>query len=286
MNEIREADVIHREAFQDFVIFEARPWYQQHLESRRPTEEEILSVMSQHLPLEVWDEDRTPLRRWLFLAANSYHPALIFDLPPAPLDRLETNFLVSPKGSFAYQNRVLPAGRPLFHQGPGKGMAVFNGDVVIPMLIDMKLRAHTGEPFSPGTDQGYRVKWGAAWMSLTPSEMLTQRPGIQKAQGRVVIGGLGLGWLLRKVCEKESVEQVIVVEKSKELLDWYGHDLCKRQPKVSDVICDDIYNQIGRHGGKTIYLLDIWLLYSDAQKDHRLRSWKRKLNKRLWAWGM
>ena len=123
-------------------------------------------------------------------------------------------------------------------------------------------------------------------MSLTPSEMLTQRPGIQKARGTVVIGGLGLGWLLRKVCEKESVEQVIVVEKSKELLDWYGHDLCKRQPKVSDVICDDIYNQIGRHGGKPIYLLDIWLLYGDAQKDPRLRSWKRKLNKRLWAWGM
>ena len=31
MDEIREADVLHREAFQDFVIFEARPWHQQHL---------------------------------------------------------------------------------------------------------------------------------------------------------------------------------------------------------------------------------------------------------------
>ena len=70
------------------------------------------------------------------------------------------------------------------------------------MLIDVKVDGRTGEPFSPGTDQGYRVKWGAAWMSLTPSEMATQRPGVQKAQGTVVIGGLGLGWLLRKVCEK------------------------------------------------------------------------------------
>jgi hypothetical protein len=52
---------------------------------------------------------------------------------------------------------------------------------------------------------------------------------------------------------------------------------------TSDLIA---FFQIGRHGGKTIYLLDIWLLYSDAQKDHRLRSWKRKLNKSLWAWGM
>ena len=53
-----------------------------------------------------------------------------------------------------------------------------------------------------------------------------------------------------------------------------------------DVVCDDIYNQVGKHGGKTIYLLDIWLLYSDAGRDHRLRAWKRKLKKRLWAWGL
>ena len=123
-------------------------------------------------------------------------------------------------------------------------------------------------------------------MSLTPSEMLTQRPGVQRAEGTVVIGGLGLGWLLRKVCEKETVERVIVVEKSQELLDWYGYDLCKRHPKVSDVICDDIYNQIGRHGGNTTYLLDIWLLFTDARNDRRLAPWRRKLKKRLWAWGI
>ena len=51
-------------------------------------------------------------------------------------------------------------------------------------------------------------------------------------------------------------------------------------PKVSDVICDDIYVQIGKHGGKTICLLDIWLLYSDADRDHQLRWWRR-LKKRL-----
>ena len=59
---------------------------------------------------------------------------------------------------------------------------------------------------------------------MTPAEMLTQRSGVQAAEGTVVLGGLGLGWLLRKVCEKPSVERVIVVEKSQELLDWYGTD--------------------------------------------------------------
>jgi hypothetical protein len=31
MDEIREADVAHRQAYQQFVLLEARPWYQQHL---------------------------------------------------------------------------------------------------------------------------------------------------------------------------------------------------------------------------------------------------------------
>jgi len=122
-------------------------------------------------------------------------------------------------------------------------------------------------------------------MSMTPAEMLTQRSGVQAAEGTVVLGGLGLGWLLRKVCEKPSVERVIVVEKSQELLDWYWTDLCKRYGKVSDVICDDVYNQIGKHGAKVKYLLDIWLRFGQARRDSRFKALKRKLKKRLWGWG-
>lgn len=106
----------------EFVL----PWGQK---SASLSDAEILAFASKQLPLEQWDEDRTSLRQWLLLDTNSYNPAPIFDLSPAQVDRLEENFLVSPKGSFAYQNRVLPAGRPLLHQGPGKGMVVFNGDV-------------------------------------------------------------------------------------------------------------------------------------------------------------
>jgi hypothetical protein len=31
MDELRKADVVHRQAYQQFVLLEARPWYQQHL---------------------------------------------------------------------------------------------------------------------------------------------------------------------------------------------------------------------------------------------------------------
>ena len=122
-------------------------------------------------------------------------------------------------------------------------------------------------------------------MSLTPGEMITQRSGVAKATGKVVVGGLGLGWFLRKVCDRESVEEVVVVEKSQELLDWYGYDLCKRFPKVKDVVCNDIYREIGRHGDSQ-YLLDIWPIYDGARQDKRLRAARKTLGNQLWAWGM
>ena len=96
------------------------------------------------------------------------------------------------------------------------------------------------------------------------------------ASRTVVIGGLGLGWLLRKVCEKPDVERVIVVEKSQELLDWYGYRLCGRFEKAVEVICDDVYRQMGKHGVATRYLLDIWHLFSGAASDHRLDPFRRK----------
>jgi hypothetical protein len=246
---------------------------------------EFMSVVEKHFPLEEWNEEKTLLKQSLFLDSGSYQQVPLFELPSAEPNSFSTNFLVSPNGSFAYQNRVLPRGRPLDLHGLKNGMVVFNGDVVIPTLIDMKTDSRFGSPFKESTTPAVRTKWGAVWMSLTPSEMLTQRPGVIKAQGTVLIGGLGLGWLLKKVCEKDSVERVIVVERSQELLDWYGYELCKRYAKVSEVICDDVYNQIGKHGESTTHLLDIWLLFTDSSRDPKLQAVRRTMKNQLWAWG-
>ena len=163
---------------------------------------------------------------------------------------------------------------------------MWNGDVAIPNLIDLNRRCRTGERFEASMPVTDRVQAGAVWMSLTPMEMMTQRSAVQLASHTVVIGGLGLGWLLRKVCAKPEVERVIVVEKSQELLDWFGYRLCGAYPKVAEVICDDIYRQIGKHGLMAKYLLDIWHLYSGAANDDRLFQFRRTLKRRLWAWGL
>jgi hypothetical protein len=234
---------------------------------------------------EAWDEDTTPFRHVLRLDATSYQPDLVFDIPPAPWPE-GGEFVVSPRGNFAYQNRTVPEGQPLHLYGRQQGAVIWNGDVVIPTLIDLNRQCHTGERFDADTPMEDRVQVGAVWMSLTPMEMMTQRNGVKTARGTVVIGGLGLGWLLRKVCEKPEVERVVVVEKSQELLDWYGSRMCSRFDKVREVICDSIYNQIDKHGLAARYLLDIWHLYSGAADDDRLSPFRRRLKRRLWAWGL
>jgi hypothetical protein len=76
------------------------------------------------------------------------------------------------------------------------------------------------------------------------------------------------------------------VDRSQELLDWYGYDLCRRSPKVTEVICDDICKQIGRHGGQAKYLLDIWPIFQGANRDKRLKKAIQRVGKqRIWAWG-
>ncbi|HZW33101.1 MAG TPA: hypothetical protein VFF52_20460 [Isosphaeraceae bacterium] len=167
-------------------------------------------------PVLRWDEDRTEFRRSLLIDATSYRPEPLFPLPPQVMP---TTQLVSPSGRFSYANRILPAGRILWTADPKgrQGTVRFTGDVVIPTLYD-----YAAFP---------TLK---VWMSLTPMEIFTLRPGVRMARGKVVVAGLGLGWFLKKVHDRGCVDEVVLIEKDRDLLDWYGHDLCGRLPKVAD----------------------------------------------------
>ncbi len=185
-------------------------------DSQLTIEGKVLSVtrrIAQDHP-EIWDEDRTRYAPLLLLSADSFSPDRLFG-SPASLDWRVG--VPSPKGSYLYTNRILPEWKPLrLALSPSKeGVVRFDGDVVIPTLFDL-----TGGYPDP-------------WMSTTPQEIITQRPGLQRAHGTVVVGGLGLGWFLKKVHDKPEVERVILVEYSRELLDWYGYDSCGRLPKVT-----------------------------------------------------
>ena len=67
-------------------------------------------------------------------------------------------------------------------------------------------------------------------------------------------------------------------------LDWYGSERCQQLPAVTDVICGDVYDQIGRFGTKTKHLLDIWKLYGECLDDEWFR-WHKRRFRHVWGWG-
>ena len=59
---------------------------------------------------------------------------------------------------------------------------------------------------------------GNEWMTLTPVDLDTSDEAIERAHGKVVTFGLGLGYYAYMVSCKENVESITVVEKSEDVI--------------------------------------------------------------------
>ena len=92
-----------------------------------------------------------------------------------------------------------------------------DGSVAVPTLLK-KLP----EEQVRGTDPrlGASTDDFAPWMSLTWFEMQSHYLPIRKANGRVLAGGLGLGYFALRAAEKESVDSVVVYDN-----DMHTHNL-------------------------------------------------------------
>jgi hypothetical protein len=62
---------------------------------------------------------------------------------------------------------------------------------------------------------------GNEWMTLTPVDLDTSDEAIEKAHGRVVTFGLGLGYYAYMVSCKDNVESITVVEKSEDVISLF-----------------------------------------------------------------
>ena len=62
---------------------------------------------------------------------------------------------------------------------------------------------------------------GNEWMTLTPVDLDTSDEAIEKAHGKVVTFGLGLGYYTYMVSEKENVESITVVEKNEDVISLF-----------------------------------------------------------------
>lgn len=112
------------------------------------------------------------------------------------------------------------------------------------------------EMVTPGT---FCQLWinGALVMSDTDMEWRTNLPFLHAARGRVLIGGLGIGFILVPLLRKPEVESVTVVEKHQDVIDLVLPYVA--QPTLT-VKCGDIHvyrKQLNGDKFDSIYF-DIW----------------------------
>lgn len=92
-------------------------------------------------------------------------------------------------------------------------------------------------------------------MSDTDMEKLTNADFVKRANGSVLIGGLGIGLIVLAIQEKNDVSHIDIIEKNKEVIDLVA-DKIPLNSKVN-IIHDDVLTYIPKHKYDTIYM-DIW----------------------------
>lgn len=224
-----------------------------------------------------WDP-KMPFSPGLNIRAGTYTQPSLFKVKPS--DASDTNkvknkrwkLAVSPDGKWCYRERAISAGGMLDTiSGSRRGVVRFDGDALIPMLHQKR---------SDG-------KWmSGPWMSFTPLEFFTLRPGTKLAKGHTIVAGLGMGYQLEQVCKKRSVTKVTLIEIDQELVDWILPQLDLNGKEVKVIIGDA--EKLLLDMKADVALVDIYKSYG-SNGDMLRWNMSRGVNKhsigKLWIWG-
>ena len=125
------------------------------------------------------------------------------------------------------------------------------------------------------------------WMELTTREKAHHQDAIEKIEGRVLVGGLGLGYIVEEFTKKPEVTEIIVVEIAQEVVDlvWQYIDTSK-----SKIVIADIFDYLKKTDEKFDWVyLDCWFSYDRAS----IRNYAKPLieltkrivpENRVWCW--
>lgn len=110
---------------------------------------------------------------------------------------------------------------------------------------------------------------GHEWMSIKPSELETLKVPIDKAHGRVITFGLGLGYYTYMVSRKPEVTSVTVIERSEEVIELFKTHILPQfeHPEKVHIIQSDAYEYMDRQMLPGMYdyvLADLWHDVSDG----------------------
>ncbi len=116
---------------------------------------------------------------------------------------------------------------------------------------------------------------GREWMTLMPNETVTTRPALDRAHGRVLTFGLGLGYFAYMAARKPEVESVTVVDLSADAISLFEQNLlpqmeCRDKIRVIHADAFDFAEKHYPAGEFDFVFADIWHDVSDG-KDLYLR---------------
>jgi len=147
-----------------------------------------------------------------------------------------------------------------------KGSVLFTGPIHIPML----------------------VRGNQTWMSLTPMEIYTLRDAIREAHGHVLLAGLGMGWLTRRILENTEVTKVTQIELEPTVIDFFGAPLQEMFPNKLEIIEADVYEFLKLPHSYDSYIFDIWGSLGEAPDDEQFQELKEEVQNAdadIWGWG-
>jgi len=202
--------------------------------------------------------DAESYREWLkphMLASMEECPAgSVYDPPK----------LVVPNTDWYYCHLILPKGEKLSTiSGRKRGSVWFNDDVVIPAI-----RRERGQ----GNND-------PVWMSMTPMEFFSLRPGTKLAKGHTVVAGLGMGHQLVGVTNKRNVTKVTLIERDRAVVDWVMPRIWDRLGPVSVEVRIGDARTILTKMRADVALVDIFYNYG-GNSIYGVRNFGK-----VWFWG-
>ena len=110
---------------------------------------------------------------------------------------------------------------------------------------------------------------GNEWMTLTPVDLDTSDEAIERAHGKVVTFGLGLGYYTYMVSEKEDVDSITVIEKNPDVIALFNEYILPQfsHPEKVRLINTDAFEYAEREmprEGYDVAFVDTWRDASDG----------------------
>lgn len=101
------------------------------------------------------------------------------------------------------------------------------------------------------------------WMSITPNEILTMAPSIERSHGKVITFGLGLGYYPFMCALKENVESITIIEFDKNIINLFTKHLLPLFPNKEKIkiIHADAFEYLKENDINELFdfaFMDIW----------------------------